>query len=209
MPSRSKPATGSAKSPAKKRPVKPFRSSSKSSPSDAISLLKEDHVRVKQMLTRLDATTNRAVAEREKLLGQIESEVKVHTQIEEEIFYPAFKEAARSSDQHIYYEAVEEHQLVDIVLPQAKGTDTGSEEFAAKAKVLKDLIEHHAEEEETEMFVKARKVMSATQLRELGERMDTRKQQLQAGLLTRVAQTAGRTLGKVLNRKRSHKDDGE
>jgi hypothetical protein len=161
------------------------------------------------MLTRLHATTDRAVAERGKLLGEIENEVKIHTQIEEEIFYPAFKAAARSRDQHIYYEAVEEHQLVDIVLPQAKNTDIGSAEFSAKAKVLKDLIEHHAEEEETEMFVKARRVMSATQLRELGDRMDARRQQFQAGLLTRVAMTAGRTLGRVLNRKRSSKDADE
>jgi hemerythrin-like domain-containing protein len=65
------------------------------------------------------------------------------------------------------------------VLPEIKGTDPSSEVFGAKAKVLKELIEHHAEEEEKEMFKRARRVMDAAQLRELGARMALRKKQLQ------------------------------
>lgn len=84
--------------------------------------------------------------------------MKVHTQIEEEIFYPAFQQSAQGEEEEqLYYEALEEHHVVDMVLPELKGTDEASEEFAAKAKVLKDLIEHHAKEEENEMFPKARK----------------------------------------------------
>src|SRR5205085_1315083 len=105
---------------------------------------------------------------------------KIHTQIEEEIFYPAFKEAARSkSDKELFFEANEEHHVVDLVMPEIKDTDPDAEDFAAKAKVLKDLIEHHAEEEETEMFPKARKLMGRDELRELGERLEQRKAELQ------------------------------
>jgi hemerythrin-like domain-containing protein len=160
-----------------------------SSGKDAIALLKEDHKNVKELLKRLEETSDRSTSQREKLLTQVENEVKVHTTIEEEIFYPAFKEAIRSkSDAHLYFEALEEHHVVDLVMSEIKGTDTDSEEFAAKAKVLKDLIEHHAEEEETEMFPKARKAMGAARLRELGQEIEERKRQLTNGTLRRAVE---------------------
>src|SRR5262245_44584907 len=82
---------------------------------DAISLLKQDHQNVRQLLKRLTSNGN------EELLSEVENELKVHTQIEEEIFYPAFKEAIRSQkDEHLYYEALEEHHVVDLVLPEFK-----------------------------------------------------------------------------------------
>ena len=172
-----------------------------SAKTDAISILKGDHQRVRQLLRRLESTTGRAAKQRKDVLAQIESEIKVHTTIEEEIFYPAFKEAVRSkSDQEFYFEAIEEHHLVDLVMPEIKSTDATSEQFGAKAKVLKDLIEHHAEEEETEMFPKARKVLGQSKLLEIGKQIQSRKQDLQAGLLTRAARTAGAALGSVMNR---------
>ena len=85
-------------------------------------------------------------------------------------------------------------------MPEIKSTDATSEQFGAKAKVLKELIEHHAEEEETEMFPKARKVMSQAELLEIGKQIQNRKQDLQSGLLTRAARTAGAALGTVMNR---------
>jgi hemerythrin-like domain-containing protein len=185
-------------------PTKPKTAATRrkvSAKTDAISILKGDHQRVRQLLRRLENATERAATRRKDLLAQIESEVKVHTTIEEEIFYPAFKEAVRSkSDQEIYFEAVEEHHVVDLVMPEIKSTDATSEQFGAKAKVLKDLIEHHAEEEENEMFRKARKVMSQAELLEIGKQIQNRKQDLQAGLLTRAARTAGAALGTVMNR---------
>jgi iron-sulfur cluster repair protein YtfE (RIC family) len=157
------------------------RQSKSRSAMDAISLLKQDHQKVRQMLKRLvsDGT--------EELLDQIENELKVHTQIEEEIFYPAFKDAIQSEkDEHIYHEALEEHHVVDLVLPEIKSSSEGSEQFDAKAKVLKDIVEHHAEEEETEMFPKARKAMGAARLRELGEELKQRKEELMGGMGSRA-----------------------
>jgi len=167
---------------------------------DAISLLTEDHRKVKRLLSALDNTTERASSRRERLFAEIENELKIHSKVEEEIFYPAYKEAVHKSDQHLYYESLEEHHLVDVVLPEMKASSADSEEFSAKAKVLKDLVEHHAEEEEAEMFPKARKMMGQIELRELGEQIEMRKEQLQSGLMTRAAKTAGYALGTVISR---------
>ncbi len=144
---------------------------------DAIALLKEDHQKVKKLLSQLEKAEEGG--RRSKLLAQLEQEIKVHTQIEEEIFYPAFRAAAqKKDDKKIFFEAVEEHHVVDLVMPEAKKSDPAGEEFAAKAKVVKDLIEHHAEEEEKEMFPRARKLLGNAELRELGAEMKQRKQQL-------------------------------
>ena len=146
---------------------------------DAITLLKEDHKKVKGLLAQLEKTTERGAKRRRKLLGQIATEIKVHTTIEEKIFYPAYRDAVRKKDdRELYHEALEEHHVVDLVLPELKGSDPAGEIFGAKAKVLKELIEHHAEEEEKEMFPRARKVLGTAELRELGARMASRKKTL-------------------------------
>jgi hemerythrin-like domain-containing protein len=146
---------------------------------DAITLLKEDHKKVKGLLAQLDKTTERGAARRTKLLGQIETEIKIHTTIEEEIFYPAYRDAVKKKDdRELYQEALEEHHVVDLVLPELKDADPAGEIFGAKATVLKELIEHHADEEEEEMFPKARRALGMAELRSLGARMEARKRSL-------------------------------
>ena len=118
--------------------------------------------------------------------------ITIHSQIEEEIFDPAFSEAARKKDDgKLYFEALEEHHVVDMVLPEIKGADVESEQFAAKAKVLKDLVEHHAEEEETEMFPRARKLMTRDELLRLGAEMAQLKASMTRGLVDRLAGLVG------------------
>jgi hemerythrin superfamily protein len=159
---------------------------------DAIALLKDDHQQVRALLGELEETTDKAASKREKLLGSIEQELTIHTRIEEEIFYPAFREAARKKDDaKLYYEAVEEHHVVDMVLPEIKGTGVESDQFAAKAKVLKDLVEHHAEEEETEMFPRARKLMTRDELLRLGVEMARLKESMARGLVGRLTGLVG------------------
>ncbi|HYB99925.1 MAG TPA: hemerythrin domain-containing protein [Candidatus Limnocylindrales bacterium] len=146
---------------------------------DAISLLKADHEKVRGLLSQLEKSTDRAASRRETLLAQLETEILIHTTIEEEIFYPAYREAvSKKEDRKLYQEAIEEHHVVDLVLPEVKEADPASEIFSAKAKVLKELIEHHAEEEEKEMFKRARKAFETEELKELGERMMARKEEL-------------------------------
>lgn len=151
---------------------------------DAIQLLKDDHAKVKELLSKLSETGERATKARQDLLNTIQAELEAHTAIEEEIFYPAFKKAgAEKKDDKLFYEAKEEHRAVEkLVLPDLFKTDAGTVVFAGRAKVLKDLIEHHAEEEEKEMFPRAKKLLSKEQLLDLGGRMAERKEELLAAM---------------------------
>ena len=148
---------------------------------NAITMLKSDHATVKRLMRELAETSDRAVKQRETLVEKIEREVKMHAQIEEEVFYPAFKARAEGTEsEDLFYEAAEEHHVVDMVLPSLKAANPKSPEFAAKAKVLKELLEHHIKEEETQMFQKARQLFSDEQLRELGDMMQARKDSVEA-----------------------------
>ena len=147
---------------------------------NAIELLKSDHEKVRGMLDELADTTHRASKTRTELLQKIALELKVHTTIEEEIFYPAFREAGeKHEDETMFFEAMEEHRAAgELVLPDLLATDVDTDQFGGRAKVLKELIEHHAQEEEKEMFPRARELLGLEALKELGERMEARKQEL-------------------------------
>jgi hemerythrin superfamily protein len=148
---------------------------------DAIALLKQDHKLVKSLLEDLTQSTTRAVKKRGELVQQIYMNLKAHTTIEEEIFYPAFKSAGKKEEEKLYYEALEEHRAAeDLVLPDLMKTDPATEQFSGRAKVLKELIEHHIEEEEGDMFKDARKLLDKNQLNDLGARMEARKTELLA-----------------------------
>jgi hemerythrin-like domain-containing protein len=146
---------------------------------NAISALKADHNKVKKLLGELEQTTERGVKIREKLLAEIEQELKIHSKLEEELFYPAYKQACeKKEDREMFFEATEEHHVVDMVLPELKFTSPKSEQFGAKAKVLKELLEHHIREEENEMFARARQLMSTEELNEVGRQMEERRASL-------------------------------
>jgi hemerythrin superfamily protein len=146
---------------------------------NAIKLLMQDHKKVRQLLTELEGTTTRNTRDRERLVHEIETEVTIHAQVEEEIFYPAFKAAAKKSDDtEMFFEAAEEHHVVEMVMPELVACDPSTDEFTAKAKVLKELIEHHAGEEEKEMFKRAKVLMDEDELEELGTRLEERKMEL-------------------------------
>lgn len=150
---------------------------------NAIDLLKADHEKVKNILSQLSESTDRAVKKRTELLEKLELEVSIHTQLEEEILYPAYKAAGGKAEAEMYYEAKEEHRTVDsLVLPDLKGTDPTSPEFAGRVKVIKELLEHHIEEEETDMFPHAKKILGKAKLDELGDQMLTLKASLKKSL---------------------------
>jgi hemerythrin superfamily protein len=146
-----------------------------------MTMLKHDHQKVKELLSQLSETTGRGVKKRQQLLAQIEMELRVHTQIEEEIFYPALREAATTQEgEKMYFEATEEHHAAKVVLQDLLSTDPSTPNFGGKAKVLKELIEHHVKEEEKELFAQAKETIPADELSELAERMQQRKTQLTA-----------------------------
>jgi hemerythrin-like domain-containing protein len=148
---------------------------------DATELLKADHDRLRQALEKLSAHELLTGEQKDEYLRAIERELKIHSLIEEEIFYPAFKETARSErDEDKYWEALEEHHVVDMLLPEMKPLESDNPRFHAKAQVLCELVLHHAEEEEQEMFTAARASLGAQRLRELGERLQRRREELEA-----------------------------
>src|SRR5882762_4039784 len=142
---------------------------------NAFTLLKADHKKVAGILEKIDSTTERGVKTREELFKRLKNELDVHTRIEETIFYPALEKAEETRD--ITLEAFEEHRLVKQLLAELESLGEGKEEWTAKFTVLKENVEHHVEEEEGEMFKKARKVLSNEDAETLGTRMEKAKQE--------------------------------
>lgn len=146
---------------------------------NAIELLKADHDTARKLLGQLTETSRGAVKTREKLLEQIEKELTLHNRLEEEIFYPAFRDANGQKHKEMYFESKEEHRAIEaLILPDLKKTKPDSDEFSGRAKVLKELFEHHAEDEEQKMFPQAKKCFSETELKELGEKIEKKKKEL-------------------------------
>ncbi|MFJ4430672.1 hemerythrin domain-containing protein [Pseudomonas sp. NPDC089395] len=143
---------------------------------NAIELLMQDHKRVKKLLEELSTTTERAVKKRAELLQRIEHELQIHTALEEDILYPAIKQAGGKEEAKMYYEAKEEHRTVDSrVLPDLLHTETGTVAFAGRVKVMKELLEHHIEEEESELFPTAKKLLGKDVLEQLGQAMQAQR----------------------------------
>jgi hemerythrin superfamily protein len=140
---------------------------------DALKLLKADHDKVKKLLTELESTTERGVKTRQELFATIKGELTIHEVIEEEIFYPELKSHPKAKE--IVLEGYEEHHVVDRLMGELEELPVDDEKWGAKAKVMKENIEHHIEEEEGEMFKKARQVFDADELEDLGTRMEKRK----------------------------------
>lgn len=158
---------------------------------DAVSLLRADHQTIRQLLTELKSAEK--PAERQRLLAHVKQALKVHTTIEEEIFYPAFRAAARTKqDEQLFQEATAEHRAADLMIHEVAQADDATGEFPGRAKVLKELVSHHAGEEESDMFPRARELIAAAELRALGQQMAERKR-----ILVRADVGGGGTLQKV------------
>ena len=153
---------------------------------DAIKLLKADHDKVKKLLTELESTTERGVKTRQELFATIKGELTLHEIVEEEIFYPELKSHPKAKE--IVLEGYEEHNVVDRLMGELEALSVEDETWGAKAKVMKENIEHHIEEEEGEMFRQARDAFDEAELEDLGARMERRKQ------------TAGQELGVPVGR---------
>ena len=150
---------------------------------DALTLLKEDHQKVKKLMGELEKTTERGVKTREQLFTKLVTELTVHEKIEEQIFYPRVKEQATTKKvEEMIAESYEEHHFVDTVKAELQDTPFDAEEWAAKFKVMKENVEHHAfEEEEEKLFPKVQKIFSKDELEEMGTEMEELKQELLEG----------------------------
>jgi hypothetical protein len=148
----------------------------------ATDLLKKQHREVMSLFKK--ALASEDAEERRELLDEITRQLRVHTHIEEEIFYPAFREVAgtKKAEEQVL-EAYEEHHVVELVLAELPDVDLEAESYKAKVTVLKELIEHHVEEEQDEMFPAAEKKLGKERLDELAREMqaaaETQQQELE------------------------------
>lgn len=144
----------------------------RSSAQDATQLLRADHKKVKDLFDQYESA--RATSKKKDLVQKICTELTVHAQVEEEIFYPAVKQALK--DKEMVPEANVEHASLKHLISQVEGVEPDGEMFDAKVKVMSEYVKHHVKEEEGEMFKKAKG--TKLDMAALGERIMARKEEL-------------------------------
>jgi hemerythrin superfamily protein len=153
------------------------RSTTRGKTANAIELLKEDHEKVEKSLRqfeKMDRSDTEACRER---VERVCAELRVHTTLEEEIFYPAVREAIEDED--IMNEAAVEHETAKILIEQLENMEPDDPNYFATFTVLGEYVMHHVKEEEGEMFPQAKQA-KALDLEALGEQMKARKEELNA-----------------------------
>ena len=137
---------------------------------DALELLKQDHQKVKELFKQQSEDKK----QQRQIFKEIKSELETHARIDETIFYPAMQQHDELKD--MVLESFEEHRQMKTVLRELAKLSVSSERFKPKFKVLKDDVEHHAEEEEEgKMFPMIRKLIKKDELEQLGEELEAAK----------------------------------
>jgi hypothetical protein len=161
------------------------RGGRRAAPRDALGLLRADHQLVQELFDKFEKT--RAEDRKSALAEQICNELTVHAQIEEEIFYPAVREAIRDED--LIDEATVEHQSAKDLIAQIQPGGSGDELLEAKVTVLGEYVRHHVREEQNELFPQVRK--TRLDLKALGQQLMQRKEELMAGGSSQGARSSG------------------
>jgi hemerythrin superfamily protein len=155
---------------------------------DALELLRSDHDTVRQLFRDFEEAEEAQDTTRMGELAQtIFTELETHTSIEEEIFYPEAEKAGPEVEE-LVKEGVEEHHVVDVLIDELQALQPGKDNFAPKMTVLIENVEHHAKEEEDELFPKLREAFGDQQLQRIGEALEQAKQR---------HEQAGKTKGKT------------
>lgn len=165
---------------------------------DALELLRSDHRTVSGLFREFKAAPSGE--RRSDLARAIRDELDLHATVEEEIFYPALRQAFAAAETERLEEAYEEHRVVRELANEASSLLPEDERLPARVEVLRENVDHHVKEEEGELFAKARQVLSAERREELGRRMQERKTALRGGptdrpgVVTSVAETVAGAL---------------
>jgi iron-sulfur cluster repair protein YtfE (RIC family) len=150
---------------------------------EALTLLVADHNRVRGLVSRFkSASEDDDIETMAELAAKMREELEVHTTIEEEIFYPGVQELSDDLAE-VVAEGIQEHHEVEVMLEELEGLASDDPAWKAKWTVITENVEHHAEEEESEMFPGVRKNASSEWLEDMGERLDRRKGELGAPTL--------------------------
>jgi hemerythrin superfamily protein len=167
---------------ASERKSRPVRTLAGGGFMDAIALLTRDHQEVDRLFKQFEKLTERAQKSKKKLVLKMVRELAIHAAIEEMLFYPAVRTAALKASTRAgqsaadtVLESLEEHHIVKWTLSELEKMSPEDERFDAKVTVLMESVRHHVEEENDELFPKARKLLGAEMLEELGQRMEKAK----------------------------------
>jgi hemerythrin-like domain-containing protein len=144
-----------------------------SSAAYAVKLLKQDHRAVAEALEEFDTAAHE---EKQEIAHRICRMLEVHTQMEEELLYPAARDVLDSDDAHLVAEARVEHASVKDLIAQIEARQEVDEQYEAKVCVMGEFVKHHVKEEETELFPKLER--SSLDLDALGKRLEERKKEL-------------------------------
>jgi hemerythrin-like domain-containing protein len=137
---------------------------------DAFELLKTDHEKVSQLFKKIESASGQR---KRQVFTQLKAELDVHAHIEEKVLYPALENTEEARE--ITLEAYEEHKVVKDLLAELASGGAPNEEWDAKLTVLKENVEHHVEEEEGELFSKARKALSSEEIDRIGAELEVEK----------------------------------
>jgi hemerythrin superfamily protein len=147
---------------------------------NALKLLETQHREVETLFEKFESAGDGARKTKERLCAEIADALALHAELEEKLFYPEMKAAIGEEGEELLREAVEEHLSVKRLLDDILDSSAADDQFDAKMKVLKEQVEHHVEEEESELWKQAKKACSSEQLDDLGSRMEEMAEELRA-----------------------------
>ncbi|MDY0038781.1 MAG: hemerythrin domain-containing protein [Desulforhabdus sp.] len=147
---------------------------------DFFKILEKDHDEIKSILEKLEKTSEGSAKTREDYFDNLKQELIPHMKAEENHFYPALKKKEETRETAL--EALEEHHVAELVLMELDKMTKKEENWGAKLTVLKELIEHHIEEEEEEVFEDAKEYLDEGQIEKISKAFEKEKQQAKQNL---------------------------
>ena len=142
---------------------------------NAIQILREDHTRVQDLFREFEMLSAGHSKKKKTISEKVFSELEVHTTLEEEVFYPAFKEEADADGQLLIDGSLEDHQSVSALIEELRAMDTNNDEYDARFEELIEIVETHIEEEEDILFPDAEDILGGS-LERLGREMEERRE---------------------------------
>lgn len=142
----------------------------------ATMVLKRDHQTVSGLFRDFERLADDDIAGRRPLVDRIRQELDVHTRLEEELFYPELERVPEAAD--LIAEARTEHQLVKDLCAEIVRLDPNDIDYVAKVEVLRENVDHHVEEEESEIFPLAKKHLSGDRLEKIGDQLENRREEI-------------------------------
>jgi hemerythrin-like domain-containing protein len=143
------------------------------------NLLRKDHKEVKDILEELKEMKGKP-SQKEKLFKKLKEEIKPHMKAEEHVFYPALQDNKDTREDAL--EGIEEHHVAEIVLNELEKLSTKEDQWAAKLSVLKELVEHHIEEEESKIFDDAEEALSEDEMKKIMKKFEEEKEKVKSSM---------------------------